>query len=160
MGIKFNADSFIRDLKKLEEKISTEMTKQTDVISAAANIDLQANLYNSVYGTEPGSYIRTGYLKSYTNTNASTVNTDGVYAIRLASTADYASDIEYGTGDKEISESMLRQLSEAAGGVGITFGRSGRQWMLPGPFIMPATIKSRLSLENAFSDILNKWGNK
>lgn len=158
MGIRTEGLKFKQTVDKFLAELESEMTAAIKPVVDRANNDLQANLFASVYGTAPGSvYVRTGNLKSFGNTNASDLSKDGKYVIRLASSADYASDIEYGSGASQIDPGLLQQISEASGGNNITFGRSGINYMLPGPFVMPAAVKSKIILEATFTKLLGRW---
>ncbi len=158
MGIRTEGLKFKSEVDRFLAEIETGLTSAIKPIVDQANNDLQANLFASVYGTAPGAvYIRTGNLKSLGNTSASDISKNGVFTIKLASSVDYASDIEYGSGTSEIDPGLLQQLSEASQGKGITFGRSGINYMLPGPFIMPATVKSRITMEAIFNKLLGGW---
>lgn len=158
MGIRVEGVKFNSQIDKFMADLNAEMESAVKVITDQANLDLQANLFMSVYGTTPGSvYVRTGNLKSPANTSASNLSQNRTYVIRLASDATYASDIEYGSGASEIDPALLQQLSEASGGKGIVFGRSGINYMLPGPFVLPATVKARISIESAFNKALGGW---
>jgi len=158
MGIRTEGVKFKQAVDRFLSDLESEMANAIKPIVDQANNDLQANLFASVYGTAPGTvYIRTGNLKSFGNTNASDLSKDGKYIIKLSSSADYASDIEYGSGTSQIDPGLLQQISEASGGNNISFGRSGINYMLPGPFVMPATVKSRIILEATFIKLLGRW---
>ncbi len=158
MGIRV-AGKFRLELDRFARQIESEFKATSQAISVQANKDIQDNLFMSVYGTTPGNfYKRTGDLKSLSHTNAVLMNAGSVYRIRLKSDLDYASDIEYGSGDLELNPTSLLEISEAGKGEDIYFGRTGRNYTLPGPFIMPATVKARINLEDAFVKIIkNRW---
>lgn len=102
---------------------------------------LQAN----VYGTAAGRYRRTGRLRGE-------LFSSGQYAagqlhLQLGDRAPYASLVEYGTGTTRITDPALQHLLAGLppGGL-LRLGRSGRAWMLPGPYLAPALAFARWRL--------------
>lgn len=103
----------------------------------------QRGLVLNVYGTERGAYTRTRHLfrQLYADGHA---NRSSI-GIQVGDRAEYASDIEYGSGPHELSPQQLNGYLEVMkpGGL-LRFGRSGKAYLLPGPYVGPAIHYARL----------------
>ncbi|MBZ9715489.1 hypothetical protein [Deinococcus multiflagellatus] len=96
----------------------------------------------NVYQTAPGEYRRSRALLRhiYASGHAS----GSVIGIQVGDRANYASFVEYGTVPHALTPAQLASYLEALppGGL-LRFGRSGRAYLLPGPFIGPALFAAR-----------------
>lgn len=108
-----------------------------------AELHARKGLVVNVYGTERGKYRRTRNLlyKVYADGHASRTS----IGIQVGDKAEYASNIEYGSGPHELTPQQLNGYLEVLkpGGV-LRFGRSGKAYLLPGPYIGPALYYTRL----------------
>ena len=95
-----------------------------------------------VYSTEPGEYVRTGKARESLRF-AADVGRAGIDVL-AEDTADYASHIEYGSGPYALSEPQLEAYLKAmpAGGL-LNFGRSGKAYLLPQPFVSVGLRKAQ-----------------
>lgn len=122
-----------------------------------AQLHARRGVMLNVYDTERGEYRRSrDLLRSiYANgeANGSSVG------IQVGASAPYASFIEYGTGPMGLSPEQLNGYLEVLppGGL-LRFGRSGRAYLLPGPFIAPALFAARhLTQQRARQLLQDLW---
>ncbi|MFC6662973.1 hypothetical protein [Deinococcus multiflagellatus] len=71
--------------------------------------------------------------------------------------ANHASFVEYGTGPHALTPAQLAGYLEALppGGL-LRFGRSGRAYLLPGPFIGPALFAARYRTHQRIRQLLQE----
>ncbi|KQR37727.1 hypothetical protein ASF71_14700 [Deinococcus sp. Leaf326] len=117
------------------------LSRELPRLAAAAAQDglsqAQRGLSANVYATAPGlRYQRTGQLLR--QLYAAGTAGSGSLTVELGDRAAYASHIEYGTGPYELSPAQLEAYLKVLppGGL-LQFGRSGRAYLLPGPYIGP-----------------------
>lgn len=107
-----------------------------------AELKARESLMVNVYRTERGGYRRTRNLfrQVYAEGEASRTS----LGIHVGDRAEYASFVEFGTGPYALSEQQLKAYLDALppGGL-LRFGRSGKAYMLPGPYIAPALFYAR-----------------
>lgn len=108
-----------------------------------AELHAKRGLVINVYGTEPGEhYVRTGLLLR--EVYASGQANGSSLGILVGDRAEYASDIEYGSGPHALTPQQLeRYLNTLKPGGLLRFGRSGQAYLLPGPYIGPAIHYAR-----------------
>lgn len=108
----------------------------------SAELHARRGLMLNVYSTERGAYTRTrrllGQVYASGQANATSLG------IVVGDRAEYASFIEFGTGPYELTEQQLSAYLEALprGGL-LNFGRSGKAYLLPGPYLGPAITFAR-----------------
>lgn len=101
-----------------------------------AYMGAQAN----VYATEPGAYQRTMDLLD--GIQVRVTGRKGMIAAQVWNTTDYAGDVEVGeegmTPEEIASDALSRSASEMT--EPMTYGRSGVDYRIAGPIIIPATV--------------------
>jgi len=149
-----NGAAFSAELKIIETAVLSEIPNIAKNVSREALRRAQDGLERSVYGTVPGRvYVRTGTLRrSVTVRILPRVNS---ISLELYARAPYASDIEYGS-NPAMSEATLTLIAEATGGQVTSFGRSGRHYTLPGPFLLPASMYALEQARIEFEQVLVK----
>ncbi|GAA0508371.1 hypothetical protein [Deinococcus depolymerans] len=111
----------------------------------------------NVYSTEPGQYERTRELLrgiyADSNANASSLG------IVVGDRANHASFVELGTGPYALSEEQRQvHLNTLPRGGLLRLGRSGKAYLLPGPFIGPAITYARtLTRERLNAVMADAW---
>lgn len=97
----------------------------------------QRGAFLNIYGTTPGAYERTsklfGQIYGYGQAAGASIR------VELGSNAPYSSFVEYGTGSARITPHQMEAMLETLPpGNLLRLGRSGQNYMVPGPFIGPA----------------------
>jgi len=140
---------------KRRQAIESQLQALAESAAIAGEQHAQRGLQANVYGTAPGAYRRTHRLKYSTYK-------DGTYAagllrVVLGDTAPYADKIEYGTGPHELSPAQLQQYLETLpkGGL-LKFGRSGKAYLYPGPYIGPGLIFARYKVREQMALLVQK----
>ncbi|UQN04864.1 hypothetical protein [Deinococcus sp. QL22] len=123
----------------------------------SAELQAKRSLNLNVYGTLPGQYTRTNNLLNqiYASGQANL----GTLGILVGDRAPYASEVEYGTGPHELSPAQLQAYLDTLprGGL-LRFGRTGQAYLLPGPYLGPATVFARtLTRERLRTLMLTLW---
>lgn len=143
--------------RKRAEALSKNLPALATQGARTAKLHAQRGVRLNVYDTERGEYRRSrDLLRSiYANgeANGSSVG------IQVGASAPYASFIEYGTGPMGLSPEQLNGYLEVLppGGL-LRFGRSGRAYLLPGPFISPALFAARhLTQQRARQLLQDLW---
>lgn len=108
-----------------------------------------------VYSTEPGQYVRTGEARESLHFRAE-ANASGI-GVLGEDTADHASQIEYGSGPYALSEPQLEAYLKAmpAGGM-LNFGRSGRAYLLPQPFVSVGLRKAQGQIHQELKELIER----
>ena len=122
-----------------------------------AQLHARRGVMLNVYDTERGEYRRSrDLLRSIYASGAANGSSVG---IQVGASVPYASFIEYGTGPMGLSPEQLNGYLEVLppGGL-LRFGRSGRAYLLPGPFIAPALFAARhLTQQRARQLLQDLW---
>ena len=135
-----------RGARGVNKRRARELSRALPGIAAkaqkAAYLQAALALNAGVYGTAPGRYRRTGNLRQSLSASAQANGTS--IGLQVIDTAEYASAIEFGTGPHELSAGQLAAYLEAMpeGGL-LNFGRSGKAYMLPHPYIGVGLYKGR-----------------
>ncbi len=135
--------------------IEAQLQHIAEAAAIAGEQHAQRGLQANVYGTAPGAYRRTRRLKYSTYKDG--LYAAGVLQVILGDTAPYADKIEYGTGPHEFSEAQLKQYLEVLpkGGL-LKFGRSGKAYLYPGPYIGPGLIFARYKVREGIAAVVQK----
>ncbi|GGL18308.1 hypothetical protein [Deinococcus radiotolerans] len=134
-----SAGVFRQRAEALRKNLPALATQGARTAELHARRGLMLNVYDTVRGEH---YRRTRtLLKSiyaHGEANGSSIG------IQLGADAPYASVIEYGSGPMGLTPEQLNGYLEVLppGGL-LRFGRSGRAYLLPGPFIGPALFAAR-----------------
>ncbi|GGR31482.1 hypothetical protein [Deinococcus ruber] len=142
-------------VSKRRSAIESKLQALAETAAIAGEQQAQRGLTANVYGTEPGKYRRTKRLKFSTYKDGQ--YSGGVLRVILGDTAPYADKIEYGTGPHELSPAQLQQYLDVLprGGL-LRFGRSGKAYLYPGPYIGPGLIFARYRVREGVALIVQK----
>lgn len=156
MGITFKTADFIAKLKQFRDGIAADMEKLTDTVVGQTRSELSTNLDSAVYNTPSGYYMRTGQLKSLAYASKST--TASLFTVVAGDSADYASDIEFGSRSAKAAEDDILSRAAASSGNWVSYGRSGINWQNPGAYLTPAIYKASLKINMGFELIIkDRW---
>ncbi|SMB93305.1 hypothetical protein [Deinococcus hopiensis] len=125
-------------------------------VAAEGERHAQRGAYLNIYGTVPGHvYVRSNHLFNSIYSNGSAVM--GAVLVELGDRADYASDVEYGTGPYTLTQQQLdAYLKTLPPGGLLRFGRTGQAYMLPGPYIGPALQLVRYRTQVEVRDLMRR----
>lgn len=107
-----------------------------------AELHAKRGLVVNIYGTERGKYSRTRKLlqQVYAQGHASGTS----LGIQVGDNAEYASFIEFGTGPWALTPEQLNGYVQGMNpGSLLRFGRSGKAYLIAGPYIAPAMHSAR-----------------
>ena len=64
--------------------------------------------------------------------------------------------VEFGTGPSALSARQVQDYAEVTGGQVLYFGRSGAKYLMPGPFLLPASVWALETAKREFEAICIK----
>jgi len=154
-GIRVDQSEAKRTLRRAHETFLRALPTAAVGAARAAEHHARLGLLANVYGTRPGAYDRTQNLLRSVFARATV--TAGLVSVEVGDTAPYASFVEYGSFGHTLTPTALLSVVEGsrAGSV-IRLGRSGINWMQPGPYITPATVFARYKLHEAVEAALRR----
>lgn len=125
------------------QQLSQALQRLAEQGADDAELHAKKGLMLNVYGTARGRYERTGHLlgQVYADGHANSTS----LGVQVGDRAEYASQIEYGSGPHELSPQQLKKYLDVLPPSGLLqFGRSGKAYLLPGPYVGPAIYLARL----------------
>lgn len=146
--IEFDARALTEALVKLEQ-VCDELPQIAEQVRAEAlgHAILGARL--NIYNTAPGAYQRTqDYLRGLDVTGRGTPNTASV---TVSNSTEYAAYVEAGYGGMSLAMLQHLALGQADPGQPFTLGRSGVQWVVPGPILTGAQVFALYRMQELFA---------
>lgn len=142
------------DLRKLTDKLVKLQAATTQLPQIAQQAQAEAlghaiiGARRNVYDTAPGAYQRTmDYLRGF---QASGRATRFKASVSVWNTVEYAERLERGEGPHEMSDAQIIAQATAHPATPVYLGRSGRNYTLPGPVVIPATVYAGYRMGDLF----------
>lgn len=149
MTIKFDARALTNKLVKLQA-VTQELPQLAEQAKAEALGHAIIGANRSIYDTAPGAYQRTmDYLRGL---NTSSRATRFKASVSVWNTVEYAGIVETGTGPHEMNTQQITAQAMAHPYAPTYLGRSGQNYTLPGPVVIPASVFSLYRMRELFAD--------
>ena len=148
MSIKFDMRELTDKLVKVQAA-TQELPQIAEKVKAETLGHAIIGANRSIYDTTPGAYQRTrDFLRGL---NTSSRATRFKASVSVWNTVEYAERIERGSGPHEMNDAQIIAQAKAHPAAPVYLGRSGRNYTLPGPVIIPAGVYAGYRIGELFA---------
>jgi len=156
--VRTHGRDFNAQLDRIQGRLQARLGDILERVRAEALGHAVIGVRRNVYDTTPSAYERTGNLLR--SLDATKRQTRASLTVILTASAEYASNVEYGSGPGGVSDTQVLTRAEARQdqAAPLYLGRTGRNYLQAGPFLLPAAAYAKHRLLVLFSDaVQDEW---